>query len=72
MDREGKENKICIICEKEKQEGYFLLHSFICSHCEQQIVQTEPDDPLYLFYVRQLRKVEQHLLQKSKVLKNPE
>lgn len=66
MNQGRKGKQICIICEKEKQDGYFLLHTFICIHCEQQMVRTEPDDPLYKFYVNQLKKIEQNVLQNMK------
>ncbi|MFS8650952.1 MAG: sigma factor G inhibitor Gin [Caldibacillus sp.] len=70
MEEQQKEKRICIICEKEKQEGYSILHSFICTECEQQLIQTEPADPHYQFYVKQLKKIEQVFLPESEVLKS--
>ncbi|MCU9615313.1 sigma factor G inhibitor Gin [Caldibacillus lycopersici] len=47
----------CIICEQQKEHGYFLYNSFICRECEKDIVQTETDQPLYKFYVNQMKKI---------------
>ena len=51
------EKHTCIICEKEKENGIFLLQSFVCIECERDIVQTETNSPLYRFYVQQMKKV---------------
>ncbi|MDA3128882.1 carnitine--CoA ligase [Aliibacillus thermotolerans] len=47
----------CIVCEKVKKEGIYVLHSFICLQCEQEIVQLEPEDPAYRETVKKLRKL---------------
>lgn len=49
--------KHCIVCEKEKKEGIYVLHSFICHSCERKIVQLEPEDPAYKETVKKLRKL---------------
>jgi hypothetical protein len=47
----------CIICNDEHFEGIQLLDQFICTSCEQEMVQTDVDDPKYLYYVYQLRSI---------------
>ncbi|REJ19153.1 MAG: carnitine--CoA ligase [Caldibacillus debilis] len=46
-----------MVCEKFKKEGYFLYDSFICIDCEKEIIKTETSDPVYRFYLRQLKKI---------------
>lgn len=52
-----KTGKTCIICEMEKNQGYYILSSFICKECEEEIVQTEADDQTYQFFIKQLGKI---------------
>ncbi|WP_020154645.1 sigma factor G inhibitor Gin [Caldibacillus debilis] len=49
--------EVCMVCEKFKKEGYFLYDSFICIDCEKEIIKTETSDPVYRFYLRQLKKI---------------
>ncbi|MCU9594307.1 sigma factor G inhibitor Gin [Caldibacillus thermolactis] len=49
--------KKCIICENEKRQGYYILSSFICKECEEKIVQTETNEQAYMFFVKQLGKI---------------
>ncbi|MFC0296623.1 sigma factor G inhibitor Gin [Geobacillus jurassicus] len=49
--------RVCIVCEQEKEEGIFLFGHFLCLDCNRAIVQTNTDDPNYSFYVQQLRKM---------------
>ncbi|MFX3624228.1 MAG: sigma factor G inhibitor Gin [Ectobacillus sp.] len=53
----GTEVKVCIVCEQEKLSGIYLYNGFICDECEKDIIQTDTDDPKYLFYLKQLRKI---------------
>ncbi|WP_112179084.1 MULTISPECIES: sigma factor G inhibitor Gin [Paraliobacillus] len=55
-------NHICIVCDKEKEEGINVYNLFICSHCEQKIVQTEPEDPSYSYFVEKLKRMNQSTL----------
>ncbi|MGZ0084089.1 sigma factor G inhibitor Gin [Caldibacillus thermoamylovorans] len=48
---------VCLVCEQEKKEGISLFGHFLCLDCNKAIVQTDPDDPNYSFYVQQLRKM---------------
>lgn len=47
----------CVVCEQEKEKGIFIYKGFLCEECEKEIVQTDTDDPRYMFYLEQLRKV---------------
>ncbi|WP_062350044.1 sigma factor G inhibitor Gin [Bacillus kwashiorkori] len=47
----------CIICEGEKNIGYHLYHSFICSDCEKAMINTDVSDPSYQYYLKQLKKI---------------
>lgn len=47
----------CVICEQMKWKGIHLYTSFICTDCEQDLIQTETDHPKYKHYLKQLRKV---------------
>ncbi len=49
--------KTCVICEQLQSTGIHLYTSFICMQCEEQIVNTETDDPHYNYYVQQLKRV---------------
>ncbi len=49
--------KTCVICEQSQSTGIHLYTSFICIQCEEQIVNTETDDPHYNYYVQQLKRV---------------
>ncbi|WP_409276187.1 sigma factor G inhibitor Gin [Neobacillus sp. SCS-31] len=47
----------CVVCEKTKTQGIHLYTSFICSECERDMVSTETNDPRYIYFLKQLRKV---------------
>ncbi|KKK36691.1 CsfB [Mesobacillus campisalis] len=47
----------CVICEQIRPAGIHLYTSFICTDCEQTMIQTETSDPKYKYYVDKLRKV---------------
>lgn len=49
--------EVCIICECEQMSGIHLYTSFICEECERNMVKTDTEDPQYVFYVQQLRKI---------------
>lgn len=49
--------KTCVICDQTQSAGIYLYTSFICMHCEEQMVKTETDDPNYHYYVQQLKRV---------------
>lgn len=43
---------LCGICDQEKQEGIHLYRLFICKECEQKIIQTEPKEVQYHYFVK--------------------
>ncbi|MBD8071041.1 sigma factor G inhibitor Gin [Bacillus sp. PS06] len=47
----------CVICEEQKQRGIHLYTKFICTDCEKDMIQTETNDPKYLYYLKKLRSV---------------
>ena len=47
----------CIICEENKEKGIFILQSFICLECENDILQTDTSSPYYSFIIKQMRKL---------------
>lgn len=53
------EKNHCIICEEKKEMGYFILQSFICIECENDILHTDISSPYYAFLVQQLKKLNQ-------------
>ncbi|SDD66166.1 Inhibitor of sigma-G Gin [Terribacillus halophilus] len=50
---------LCGICDQEKQEGIHLYRLFICKQCEQKIIQTEPKEVQYHYFVKKLRNLNQ-------------
>ncbi|ACK92563.1 hypothetical protein bcere0016_170 [Bacillus cereus 95/8201] len=52
------QNEVCIVCETERKEGIYVYNNLICYECEKDIVNTETDDPKYIYYLKQLRKLE--------------
>ena len=55
----GGEMEKCIVCEQRKDSGIHLYTSFICIECEQEIVNTDIDDPKYKFYLKQLKVIKE-------------
>ena len=47
----------CIICEQTRDRGIHLYTKFICTDCERDMIQTETNDPKYLYYLSKLKKV---------------
>ena len=47
----------CGICDEEKEQGMYLYHLFICASCEREIVNTEPEEPVYQEFVRKLQAI---------------
>ncbi|WAA12320.1 sigma factor G inhibitor Gin [Fervidibacillus halotolerans] len=52
----GQKNRRCVICEEEKQNGYYLCSFFICLDCERGMVHTEVEHPAYKRFIKQLKK----------------
>ena len=47
----------CAICELMKKKGIHLYNIYICSECENILVHTETNDPMYNKHVEKLRKM---------------
>ncbi len=47
----------CAICELTKKEGMHLYNIFICSECEDVLIHTETNDPMYNEHIEKLRKM---------------
>ena len=52
-----EKEKNCIICEENKEKGFFILESFICLECESDILHTDTSSPYYSFIIKQMRKL---------------
>ncbi|OCA88484.1 sigma factor G inhibitor Gin [Pradoshia sp. D12] len=50
-------NEECAICESTKKKGMHLYNIFICSECEDVLIHTETNDPLYNEHVEKLKKM---------------
>ncbi|MCI0767550.1 sigma factor G inhibitor Gin [Bacillus sp. TL12] len=51
-------HEVCIVCENKKDDGIRVQTSFICDTCERDMVETETNDPKYIYYLQQLRKIQ--------------
>lgn len=47
----------CVICENQKPKGIHLYTSFICTECENDLIQTDTKDPKYKYFLKQLKKI---------------
>ncbi|MGE6850835.1 sigma factor G inhibitor Gin [Bacillus tropicus] len=52
------QNEVCIVCETERKEGIYVYNNLICYECEKDMVNTKTNDPKYIYYLKQLRKLE--------------
>ncbi|AUB66540.1 carnitine--CoA ligase [Bacillus thuringiensis] len=52
------QSEVCIVCEAKRKEGIYVYNNLICYECEKDMVNTETDDPKYIHYLKQLRKLE--------------
>ncbi|PHG49091.1 sigma factor G inhibitor Gin [Bacillus wiedmannii] len=52
------QNEVCIVCEIKRKEGIYVYNNLICYECEKDMVNTETNDPKYIYYLKQLRKLE--------------
>ncbi|KGX85453.1 sigma factor G inhibitor Gin [Pontibacillus litoralis] len=48
-------NTVCAVCEREKEVGILVYHTFICRECENEIVATDPSDNKYAYFLKKLR-----------------
>ncbi|MBB6455220.1 hypothetical protein HNQ94_003717 [Salirhabdus euzebyi] len=59
MNNQSLNTKTCIVCDQEKSEGIMLYIAFVCSECEKEIVQTEPEEEKYKYYIDKLKVLNQ-------------
>ncbi|MEB9612280.1 sigma factor G inhibitor Gin [Bacillus cereus] len=52
------QSEVCIVCETKRKAGIYVYNNLICHECEKDMVNTETDDPKYIYYLKQLRKLE--------------
>ncbi|MBO8172649.1 MAG: sigma factor G inhibitor Gin [Bacillaceae bacterium] len=52
-----KEKRMCIVCEKEQEDGLEIWGEFICRSCENEMVNTNVEDKKYPFFIRQMRQI---------------
>ncbi|EEM98524.1 sigma factor G inhibitor Gin [Bacillus thuringiensis] len=52
------QSEVCIVCETKRKEGIYVYNNLICYECEKDMVNTETGDPKYIYYLKQLRKLE--------------
>lgn len=57
MSLQKHHEEICVVCEERKLRGIHLYTSFICTECENDLINTETDNPKYKYYLQRLRKV---------------
>lgn len=51
--------KVCGICDQEKYRGIHLYNMYICNECEKEIIQTEPNEQKYQYFLEKLRSINQ-------------
>ncbi|QHS23864.1 hypothetical protein GWK91_13330 [Virgibacillus sp. MSP4-1] len=59
MSEQTITKKLCNVCNKEKTKGIKVYTAFICSDCEQEMIQTEPGDENYQYFVDRLKVINQ-------------
>jgi len=47
----------CAICELQREEGIRIATSFICSSCEDEMVNTDVLDEKYVYFIAQMRHI---------------
>ncbi|MDQ0158425.1 MULTISPECIES: sigma factor G inhibitor Gin [Alkalibacillus] len=45
----------CQVCDQWKAQGIYVLTNFICQSCERAIVQTNPEEEQYQYYVEKMK-----------------
>ena len=49
--------EVCVVCDEHKRKGIHLYTAYICSDCEEDMVQTDTKDPKYKYYIDRLKKI---------------
>jgi len=62
LKERDKVNKSCHICDQEKKEGITLYSLFICRSCEKEIIQSNPGDVNYQFFIEKLKVLKENYI----------
>lgn len=49
--------RVCIVCDKEREDGLDIFEKFICRACEEKIVTTAACDKEYPVLIDKLKKL---------------
>ncbi|MYL21944.1 hypothetical protein GLW04_18885 [Halobacillus litoralis] len=52
----------CSICERETDQGLYLLKIYICEACESEIKDTPADDPKYMHFVKKMAEAQKSMI----------
>lgn len=52
-----REEKRCIVCSTHREEGIVIWNSFICHHCEQEMIHTDVFDAKYPFFIEKMKSI---------------
>ncbi|WP_182201639.1 sigma factor G inhibitor Gin [Paraliobacillus salinarum] len=47
----------CGICQGNKEDGIHIYHFFICQSCERKMIETQPEDEQYSYFVDKLKQM---------------
>lgn len=56
MEKIAKLEK-CGVCHRDKPNGIHIYHLFICQSCERKIIETNPEDPSYYYFINKLKQI---------------
>ncbi len=49
-----------MVCEERQLKGMHVIDAFLCESCERKIIESDTDDSNYVYYLKQLRKIQSH------------
>lgn len=53
----GHNYRNCIVCSQDEPEGIFIFDSFVCRHCETEMIKTDATEDKYMFFIKQMRQI---------------
>lgn len=59
---EGRRKERCGVCELEKENGIHLYNMYICKSCEEEIIDTDPSEQKYQYFLKKMRIMNQTTL----------
>lgn len=63
LNNKDSVGETCVICGNIKSKGIHLYTHFICCDCESEMVSTDTSEEKYKYYLYQLRKVTQPIIE---------